>query len=271
MENCVKCGKELQENNEICPYCGFKNLSLNSMSVENENSLIFIEGGTFTMGSDAGLDTEKPAHKVTVSSYHISKYQITQKDWSAIMGSNPSEMDGDYFPVENVNWYDAVQYCNKRSLKENLTPCYTINGEIVTCNFDANGYRLPTEAEWEYAMRGGKKTKGAIYSGSNDINEVAWFIENSEFASHPVGIKMPNELGIYDMSGNVYEWCWDIYDIYSPDTQVNPKGPDKGTNRVFRGGSWSSKKEYCTVANRYYNNAEKSIFNIGLRLVRTSI
>ncbi|HOD54955.1 MAG TPA: formylglycine-generating enzyme family protein [Candidatus Cloacimonadota bacterium] len=270
MDNCIKCGKELEAHNPVCPHCGFRNILEGYSSFHSENVMVLIEGGTFRMGSDSGLETEKPEHQVTVSSFYLNKYTVTQKEWYEIMLSNPSEVEGDYFPVENISWYDAIEYCNRKSIKDCLTPCYTINGKDVICNFDSNGYRLPTEAEWEFAMRGGNKTENYHHSGSDDIHEVAWFIENSEFSSHPIGTKKPNELGLYDMSGNVYEWCWDRFDFYTSEEKVNPKGPETGENRVFRGGSWSSKKEYCTVANRYYNQAEKNVFNIGLRLAKSS-
>lgn len=271
MNTCVRCGKEVEENVNVCPHCGLRNLNLTEDQSETENTFIQVEGGTFIMGSNARLETEKPEHMVTISSYYINKFAVTQKEWVSIMGTNPSEIQGDDFPVENVSWYDAVIFCNKKSLKDDLDPCYVIEGDLVGCNWHNNGYRLPTEAEWEYAMRGGKLSRNFEYSGSDDINEVAWYCDNSEWQAHPVGVKKPNELGLYDMSGNVYEWCWDIYGPYTIEEKTDPKGPGSGANRVFRGGSWSSKKDYCTVSNRYYNIATNHVFNIGLRLVRTTL
>lgn len=246
-------------------------IDIEKMKEKLKDAMVYVEGGSFTMGSDVGLETEKPAHPATVSSFYINKYAVTQREWFEIMFTTPSEIDGDFCPVENISWYDAVNYCNKRSEKESLECCYEINEHEVKCDFTKNGYRLPTESEWEFAMRGGREAKNFKYAGSDDIEEVAWYIDNSNFSSHPVGSKIPNELGLYDMSGNVYEWCWDRYSQYTNEERVDYKGPEAGDNRVFRGGSWSSIKEYCTLANRYYNKAEKTVFNIGLRLVRTSL
>ncbi|MDR2923307.1 MAG: formylglycine-generating enzyme family protein, partial [Treponema sp.] len=193
-------------------------------------NFVRVEGGTFQMGSNSGNDDEKPVHTVTVKSFSIGKYEVTQKEWYEVMGSNPSYFKGDNRPVECVSWYDAVEYCNKRSEKEGLTPAYTIdksgkdpnntNGDddikwLVRRNRNANGYRLPTEAEWEYAARGGNGSPGNYtYSGSNTAGEVAWYSSNSGGSTHDVGTRAANNLGIHDMSGNVYEWCWDWYGSY---------------------------------------------------------
>ncbi len=269
METCVKCGKEIESYEVVCPFCGLKNIHISLSQLEQEETMVLAEGGTFRMGSNDRLETEKPEHMVRITSFYINKYAVTQKEWIAIMGSNPSELDGEFLPIDNISWYDAVVFCNKRSVAEGFTPCYIINGEEVTCNWEVNGYRLPTEAEWEFAMRGGNHSQGYEFSGSNDINEVAWYADNSGWTAHPIGLKKENELGLFDMSGNIYEWCWDIYGPYTGEDKKNPKGPEEGPNRVFRGGSWSSKKDYCTVSNRYYDNAANQMFNIGLRLVRT--
>lgn len=242
----------------------------NEKIAEMMKTMVLVEGGSFIMGNDDGLETEKPAHPVTVSSFYINKYVVTQREWFEIMFTAPSEVDGDKNPVENVSWFDAINYCVKKSLMLGLEPCYEINGQQVSCDFTKNGLRLPTEAEWEFAMRGGNLSKNYTYAGSDNIDEVAWFIDNSDYTSHPVGEKKPNELGLYDMSGNVYEWCWDRFGTYTEEEKIDPKGSETGTNRVFRGGSWSSIKDYCTLANRYYNNAGKAVFNIGLRLARNS-
>ena len=185
----------------------------------------------------------------------IGKYPVTQKEYQEILGDNPSRFEGDNKPVERVSWYDAVEFCNKLSEKEGLQKAYSGKGDNITCDFNSNGYRLPTEAEWEFAARGGNKSMGYKYSGSNQIDEVAWYDGNSNKTCN-VGTKLPNELGIYDMSGNVWEWCWDWYD--------NSK-----SLRVNRGGGWYSDAEYCRVAHRYGSTPEGRGSGLGFRLVRT--
>jgi len=251
---------------------------------------VFVEGGTFQMGSNNGYSPEKPVHTVTVSDFYIGKYEVTQKEWKDIMGtsaslSNPSYYKRDNRPVESISWYDAVKYCNLRSEKEGLTPCYDIDKTrkdsnnkdkdddkkwVVKCDFSANGYRLPTEAEWEYAARGGSSGSPTKYAGSNNINEVAWYDSNSGRKTHAVGTKKPNELGIYDMSGNVWEWCWDWYGTYSSSSQRNPHGANRGSDREYRGGSWDLNANYCRVANRdcYYPSYRSNY--LGFRLACSS-
>ena len=192
--------------------CLTLNAQVSGTAKVTPKKMIYVEGGTFQMGSTNGGSSEQPIHTVTVSSFLIGKYEVTQKEWQEVMGYNPSYSEGDNRPVEKVSWYDAVEFCNKLSEKEGLTPAYTINGFDVSCNWSANGYRLPTEAEWEYAAKGGKKSKNYKYSGSDNIDDVAWYDANSDGRSHDVGTKAPNELGIYDMSGNVWEMCWDSFD-----------------------------------------------------------
>ncbi len=233
------------------------------------DNFVLVEGGTFQMGSTNGESDEKPLHSVTLSSFYIGKYEVTQKEWQAVMGSNPSNFKGDKRPVEKISWYDAVEFCNKLSQKEGLTPAYTINGTNVTCNWQADGYRLPTEAEWEFAARGGNKSKGYTYSGSNNLDEVGWYYSNSGSETKEVGTKKANELGIYDMSGNVWEWCWDWKDSYPSSSQMNPKGASSGSNRVNRGGSWSDGDYNCRVARRGHNYPGNSSISLGFRLSRT--
>ena len=199
-------------------------------------------------------------------------------------------------PVEKVSWYDAIVYCNLLSIKEGLTPCYTIKGSTdpaawgmsptstgaedydywksVTCDFNADGYRLPTDAEWEYAARGGQAgiTDGSWnydYSGSDTSENVAWYYSNSDYTTHEVGKKQANALGLYDMSGNVWEWCWDWYGGYPSGTE-DPAGPYAGSYRVLRGGSWYYVASNCTVSNRYYDDPYYRNYNYGIRLVRSA-
>ncbi|MDP8267835.1 MAG: SUMF1/EgtB/PvdO family nonheme iron enzyme, partial [Candidatus Tenebribacter davisii] len=245
------------------------------------NNMIFVEGGTFQMGSNEESN-EKPIHSVSVSDFFIGKYEVTQKEWKEVMGSNPSNWKGDSLPVEEVSWYDAVEFCNKKSEMEGLQKCYTGSGKNTKCNFSANGYRLPTEAEWEYAARGGSKSRNYKYSGSNTIGDVAWYAGNSgslfiSKKTHPVGQKQANELGIYDMAGNVWEWCSDWYSnsYYENSPQRNPQGPTRSFRRMNRGGGWIGKADYCRVAYRYfsYSGAHGPLISssfVGFRLLRSS-
>ena len=201
--------------------------------------MVYVSGGTFTMGatSEQGSDAfnrEKPAHSVTLSGYYIGKYEVTQELWEAVMGSNPSRFKGDNLPVECVSWNDVQEFLRKLNA------------------MTGKRYRLPTEAEWEFAARGGNSSRGYKYSGSNSLGSVAWYDGNSGSRTHAVGTKSPNELGIYDMSGNVWEWCQDWYGSYSSSSQRNPKGPNSGSYRVYRGGSWYFNARYCRVSYRNY-------------------
>ena len=250
------------------------------------SDMILVEGGSFMMGSNDGESNEKPMRQVTLSSFLIGKYEVTQKEWQEIMGSNPSDFKGENLPVERVSWYAALVYCNKRSIKEGLTPVYGISGSTdpsrwgsipttkndtwdrVVCNWQANGYRLPTEAEWEYAARGGIKSKSYKYSGSDDIAQVAWYSSNSVGKTKSAGSKSANELGIYDMSGNVWEWCWDWYADYPNTSQTNPAGANSGSHRVFRGGGWYLDASFCTVSIRFNGFAAYTYYIIGFRCVR---
>ena len=215
--------------------------------------MVSVDGGTFTMGatSEQGSDAydyEKPAHQVTLGSYYIGKTEVTQALWKAVMGSNPSNWTGDNLPVERVSWNDCQEFIRKLN---------ALTGQK---------FRLPTEAEWEYAARGGSKSRGYKYSGSNTIGDVAWYDGNSGDKTHPVGTKAPNELGIYDMSGNVLEWCSDWYGNYSSASQTNPKGPTSGSYRVLRGGGWYSLAGFCRVSNRSYDSPDLRYYSLGVRL-----
>ncbi len=255
--------------------------------------MIFVPGGTFTMGDTRGqgYSDELPTHTVTLNSFYIGKYEVTQAEYSQYMPSpnwTSSYGLGDNYPAYRVSWYAILKYCNLRSMAEGLTPCYSISGstnpanwgEVPTssnstwdaaiCNWNANGYRLPTEAEWEYAARGATNNPDYLYSGSDDINAVAWYTNNSGSSTHPVGTKAPNGIGAYDMSGNAWEWCWDWYSssYYSSSPQDNPTGPASGSSRVQRGGSWFSNAYYCTVSCRDYFNATYADNALGFRICR---
>ena len=203
-------------------------------------------GTAYWQDSDA-QNNEKPTHQVTLSDYMIAKTEVTQELWQAVMGSNPSYFWGYDSPVEQVSWFDCQEFIMKLN-------------SLTGLNF-----RLPTEAEWEYAARGGNKSKGYKYSGSNDIGSVAWYRDNSSSRTHAVATKSHNELGLYDMSGNVWEWCSDWYGSYSSDSQTNPKGPSSGYYIVVRGGGSVNIAMYCRVAYRYRSYPE-SRSHIGLRL-----
>ena len=219
--------------------------------------MVFVEGGTFTMGATAeqksdAYDDESPTHSVTLSSYYIGRYEVTQAQWYAVMGSNPSYFKGDNLPVEQVTWNDVQEFITKLNQQTGKT------------------FRLPTEAEWEYAARGGNQSKGYKYSGSNSISDVAWCVDNSNRTTHAVGEKQPNELGIYDMSGNVWEWCQDWYGSYSSDSQINPIGPSSGSYCVYRGGSWEGYANYCRVSERGSFSSGSRGDYLGFRLVCVS-
>ncbi len=215
--------------------------------------MVRVEAGTFTMGATSEMkdsyDSEKPAHQVTLTNdYYIGKYEVTQALWQAVMGNNPSEFKGDNLPVENVNWNDCQKFISKLNL---------ITGKT---------FRLPTEAEWEYAARGGKKSRGYQYSGSNNLSDVAWYYKNSGIKTHAVGTKQANELGIYDMSGNVSEWCQDRYGDYSKSSQTNPKGSTSGALRVLRGGCYSYYSDFCCPLSRGFDTHSTCESGNGLRL-----
>lgn len=235
--------------------------------------MVYIQGGAFKMGSDKGSSAgERVIHKVTLSSFYMGKYEVTQEEWRAIMGYNRSASRGARTPVHSINYAEVIEYCNKRSRKEGLNPCYTIDGDNITCDFRANGYRLPTEAEWEYAARGGLQSRDYKYSGSNNIDEAAWYGKNSRARPHPVGQKKPNELGFYDMSGNVWEWCWDWFDYnyYTNSPALNPTGPHSGVLRLARGGEWGRDEENSLSTYRFMCEPHMVFRMVGFRVVRTA-
>lgn len=216
------------------------------------DNMVFVKGGFFDMGSNDGQEDERPVHRVWVDDFYIGKYEVTQKEWVKIMGSNPSYFKGDNLPVEQVSWHDVQEFISKLNQKTGLK------------------YRLPTEAEWEYAARGGQQSKGYPYSGSNTLDDVGWYIQNTGGKSQPVGTRKPNELGIYDMSGNVSEWCSDWYDknYYSNSPEKNPYGPYAGEPRILRGGSGFNDSYDCTVSCRLGYNPVLGNASFGFRLIR---
>ncbi len=219
--------------------------------------MVFVKGGEFLMGSSnkEGESDEHPKHKVYVDSFWIGKYEVTQKIWKEIMGNNPSYFKGDNLPVEKVSWNDVQKFIKKLNEKTGLN------------------FRLPTEAEWEYACRGGRLSKGYKLSGSNNVDEVGWYWKNSGKKTHPIGLKKPNELGLYDMSGNVFEWCSDWYDgnYYSNSSYKNPKGSSSGFNRVDRGGGWMDEKGNLRCANRDFWEPSGRFSILGFRLALSLI
>ena len=230
----------------------------NTISIPVKNGIsidmVKVEAGTFMMGATSEMkdpyDNEKPLHQVTLTNdYYMGKYEVTQALWEVVMGSNPSYFKGDNLPVEKMSWNDCQEFISKLN------------------SMTGRKFRLPTEAEWEYAARGGKKSRSYQYSGSSNISDVAWYYGNSGSKTHPVGTKQANELGIYDMCGNVYEWCQDWYGSYSSSSQTNPTGSDSGANRVLRGGSWNVIAGYCRSSYRLYCTPFSRSHYLGLRLV----
>ena len=266
------------------------NTAANNVSVlVSLAEMVRVAGGTFTMGSpdtEVNRDSDETQWQITLTGFSMGKYEVTQEQYETVMESLPSSLTGDTYgkgdnyPVYYVSWYDALVFCNKLSVLEGLTPAYRIDGETdpdewgtVPTSWDADspwnsveivagstGYRLPTEAQWEYAARGGQSANGyKIYSGSDTIDDVAWYSGNNGSSGEPtygtkeVGTKNPNELGIYDMSGNVWEWCWDWYGAYpttSTPAETDPVGASSGSFRVFRGGDWSNPALYARSASR---------------------
>lgn len=291
------CGHDVTDSkaehsfvNEVCTICEYSRIP---------EGFVLIPAGTFQMGSEKGGNDNKPVHEVAITkAFYMGKYEVTQAEYEKYCSygsSSPSSSygDGDNYPAYGVSWYDALVYCNKRSMAEELTPCYSISGSTdpskwgdvpastdstwnaVICDWDANGYRLPTEAEWEYAARAGDNTVASlIYSGTSDVNklgEYAWYSGNSNKKTHEVGTKSPNEFGLYDMSGNVFEWCWNWYtNSYDAEAGSDPTGTSAGSNRVRRGGGWNSNSDDCAVSYRGTVNPNGRNSNLGFRVVRAS-
>lgn len=287
---CPNCNKEINDSFKFCPYCatpivankcphcGSMNLPADSKFcpdcggkieriTENEDKtfevngvefkMIHVEGGTFTMGATSEMedswDNEKPTHRVTLSSYYVGEAPVTQAQWKSVMGNNPSIFKGEQNPVESVSWDDCQDFIKKLNKKT------------------GKKFRLLTEAEWEFAARGGNKSKHTQYSGNNNLDEVAWYVNNSDDETHPVKQKKPNELGIYDMSGNVWECCQDWYGDYKKGSQTNPTGPSSGPFRVFRGGSCFVDAWSCRLSYRYNYSPDFAVYGLGLRLALSEL
>jgi formylglycine-generating enzyme required for sulfatase activity len=260
-------------------------------------SMVRINGGTFTMGSDAAevgsfLD-ERPQHEVTLSDFHIGQYLITQRQWELVMGDNPSEFVGSGLPVEHISWYDALIFCNKLSMRDGLNPAYRIGGSADPATWGpkptesnarwnavqiadgANGYRLPTEAQWEYACRAGSTTP--FNTGNNITTGQANYDGTSPYNNDPagefrqqtteVGCFAPNAWGLYDMHGNVWEWCWDVHGLYTDAAQQDPQGATSGGSRIARSGSWNNRGQNLRSAARGSSAPSFANQNIGFRVV----
>jgi formylglycine-generating enzyme required for sulfatase activity len=261
-----------------------------------KNDMLPVNGGTFYMGSqnnDSVYTRSEIRHQVTVSSFYMGKYQVTQMEYEKIMGINPSNFIGTNLPVEKVSWYDAIEYCNMLSQAEGLSPVYTIDKGlsdpnnmndndtlkwVVTWDRNANGYRLPTEAEWEYACRAGTNTP--FNTGNNITTDQANYNGNYPYEKNrkgifrgkttDVGSFRPNRLGLFDMHGNVWEWCWDWEGPYSNLSQTDPFGAVSSRGRIYRGGSWGNRADYIRSANRGASNPTTRSEAVGFRVVRSN-
>lgn len=278
-----------QTNSETQENSGNKDTS--NMNIPE--NFVLIKGGTFQMGSpesEAWRCADEMQHSVTVSDFYMSVYELTQAEYRELTGNNPSNFSGDELPVENISWLDAVRYCNARSEKENLTPAYTVDGQSVTWDRSADGYRLPTEAEWEYACRAGTTTpfhteNSISAEEANYYGHYPYEIEDNYFSQGNLSTKpgeyrqttvavnsfAPNKWGLYNMHGNVSEWVWDYYGDYGTSAQTDPAGAETGTLRVYRGGGWNDFAKNMRSAYRATMEQSKGSFNIGIRLVRNAV
>jgi len=310
MPICTDCGTQVVEGNRFCNNCGnpvitdaaaqflakptpVENVKPLKIAIVDLTKFVLINGGTFKIGSlDSEIkrnDDEGPQHSVTISSFYMKKNLVTQKEYQDVMGKNPSNFLGDNNPVEMICWYDAIEYCNRLSLKDGFTPSYSLQGKtnpddwgVQTPQWDSiimvagsNGYRLPTEAQWEYACRAGTTTpfntgnninsKQTNYNGTSPYNngEAGEYLKKTT----PVGTYPPNSWGLYDMHGNVWEWCWDWKENYIDGHKFDPTGPESGKYRAERGGSWSSGGANLRSACRSYDFPSIKGYNDGFRLV----
>mgnify|MGYP002856811636 CR=1 FL=1 len=272
----------------VCSYSIFAQSEAIISKIADE--MVELPSGIFYLGSDDYENNEHPKHDVKISKIAVQKTEVTQAEYRDVVGVNYSRYKGDNRPVEEVSWFDAVVFCNKLSIASGYTPVYSLNGETnpenwgdiprrgnddeieawtnISCDFSANGYRLPTEAEWEYAAHANTYT---LYSGSNNVTDVAWNNASVDGETHDVATKAPNDFGLYDMSGNVWEWCWDWYGNYDVTETENPLGAPKEITgkKIRRGGSMNSSKEYCRVTNRASSEPAVRGVDLGFRVVRT--
>jgi formylglycine-generating enzyme required for sulfatase activity len=268
----------------LCLASLFASVSVSAQNPSPEE-FILVKGGSFAMGSPAGepeRGQDEIPHRVAVSDFYLARFELTQREYAALMGNNPSENKGDSLPVENVTWFDAVRYGNARSAREGLEPAYAIDGETVVWNRQANGYRLPTEAEWEYAARAGTVTpfhtggritdrQANIYNHYGYDNDSAGrIIGGSRGSTVPVKSFAANSWGLFDMHGNVAEWCWDWYGDYDIDGPADPVGSTTGVYRVNRGGGWNDFPKHVRSAYRAVTPPGNRVFNIGFRLARNA-
>ena len=215
--------------------------------------LIHVDGGSFSMGAGEFESNEKPIHEVILHGFYIGKYPIQQLEWFEVFRKKHSYNRGERYPVEQITWLEAIAFCNKLSISSNYCPCYQRELNYIQYFPNRNGYRLPTEAEWEFAALGGNLSKAYLYSGSNNIDEVGWYMDNSEKHTHIVGELLPNELGIYDMSGNVYEMCWNVFKDYRNENQQDPIGESEcslSERHTLRGGNCFGFANRCRVKSR---------------------
>ncbi len=246
---------------------------LDNLNVNKALDMVMVQADTVILGSLApgGEADEYPALRVYVPSFYISRFEVSQEEWMMVSAQNPSTEKGDKLPVHNVNFYDIVDWCNEKSLMDGYRPCYEYFDNDLSCDFTADGYRLPTEAEWEYAARGGSAKDTYLYSGSDDIDQVSWHSGNSSARVRATGSKLENSLGIFDMSGNVAEWVWNWYGPYSYQIKNLFEGPSSGTDRVVRGGSWFEPQYQHRISNRNYQKPFVQKPYIGFRVVRTVV
>lgn len=262
-------------------------------TINHPEIMVNVPAGFFVMGNNNFFDEEAPEHEVTLSSFFISNQCVTVNSWRTVMNSLPSGIGSNvnqYLPITRVSWFDTIIYCNKRSILEGLDPCYSLNGSTdpdlwpnfpsgynddnnaiwnnLQCHFQNNGYRLPTEAEWEFAAAAANNPKMFTYPGSDNVYEIAWFFNNSGNEIHPVTYKKPNEIGLYDMAGNVWQWCWDWFGNYSAENQNNPTGAQISDVKSLRGGSFGTPEINCRITNRKCYSPYQPYNYVGFRVVR---